>query len=492
MKSDKGAQARPQRFVGAVPLDRPSHRIWTQEQYRRARSLLSRKAIWADLLHLDRCGEQMRANPQASKVEIALMPSLIRQPALHSMTRDGDLIRAAMLRLIEVFRRDYQRRRFEKSLFRAFLPYSRWWALVAQERRRLPAIQFMRYDVHYDEKRGRGRFLETNSDYPGGFLQCALVRQAWMKTALADGMLQRLQTVSYSADRPDGFLHFLAGRARRLAGGGQRPAFAICNDQPDQRNEVLLLKRLFEGMMRRGGFQDVDFLLCRMEEVECRGGGEVRVRGRRVDLIHNELEFLDVDPENPAIAGWLAASRSPHCDFLNALGACYLTQTKRIAAVLADPAIQHELGLSGAQKRAVKRRFPPTRTLGSRDLQRHPRHWLRGIPARDLVLKPDALGMGEGVVVGRNCSPRELRRQAGRILRQNGIVQRFVPMPRRFGFQLQGEPQPIVENYGFELFFWGSQFAGPVSRSSPQGIINVSKGGKESPVLVVAAPHILT
>ncbi|HSR49908.1 MAG TPA: hypothetical protein VLV83_03715 [Acidobacteriota bacterium] len=442
-------------------------------------------------MHLDETGRRLRIHPAARTVEIALMPSLIGREALGEMARDGALIRQAMLKLIRAFRRRYRNRRLEGHLFESFLPYRRWWPLVEGERRRLPQIQFMRFDVHYDDRRGRGLFLETNSDYPGGFLQCALIRQAWIRTSLAESLLARFDTGTFAADRPQGFLHFLVRRARQLAGESRTATVAICTDHPGQRNEVLLLQRLFESVKRTGGLQDIDLLLCRMQEVECGPGGGVRVRGRRVDLIHNELEFLDVDPGDHDVAGWLRASRSRRCDFLNGLGACYLTQTKRIAAVLTDPRIQAELGLSAAQRRAARRRFPPTRTLEPSDLTRHPSTWLAGCGSAGVVLKPDALGMGQGVVLGRECTAAELLCKAPGILRQNGVIQRYVALPRRPGYQSGERPSFISENYGFELFYWGSHFAGPVSRSSPRGVVNVSKGGRESPVLVVNSRPIL-
>jgi hypothetical protein len=196
-----------------------------------------------------------------------------------------------------------------------------------------------------------------------------------------------------------------------------------------------------------------------------------------------------VDPADPEIQGWLRASRSRHVEFLNSLAAMYLTEAKRVLALLSDPAWRQTLGLDDDISGAIDQLIPFTRILPHPDgqdaqevqflgLLEHHRH--------HLVLKPDALTRGQGVYIGGKLSREQwlsaLRETAG----NHGVVQLCINTPRRENFSLRpGGLERSTDFYGVDLFYFDGDFGGPFGRSHDDMVFNVGNGGKVCPILVI-------
>jgi hypothetical protein len=107
------------------------------------------------------------------------------------------------------------------------------------------------------------------------------------------------------------------------------------------------------------------------------------------------------------------------------------------------------------------------------------------------VLKADALTRGAGVIIGDQVS-REVWLEAVEQTRKNhGVAQLKCHLPSRTGYQPDstGKVTRMAEFYGVDVFFFGAQFAGLVSRSHTNQVFNVGNGGRESPVLIVESEH---
>jgi hypothetical protein len=213
-------------------------------------------------------------------------------------------------------------------------------------------------------------------------------------------------------------------------------------------------------------------------------------KGRPVHLVHNKFDPLMIDPADPEIRAWVgAATASTKTQFLNGLGAVYLTEAKRILALLSDPTQLAYLDPEAELARSTH--LVPFTTLVT--------DWSRPGPSgRDLrqfladnkdqfVLKADALTRGAGVTVGSSVDAEAWSRAIEETSRNNGVVQQKVATPQRRGLGLdqRGDICHPTEYYGIDLFLLGDEFAGAVSRCHSDIVFNIGNGGKESPVLIV-------
>jgi hypothetical protein len=423
---------------------------------------------------------------EGRELPVSLLPTLIFHQELERAVRAGALIRQALLAILDRFVQEHRRGDLEGPLHGVFAPYRKWWDLIARERRSQPAIGLMRYD-EVREINGTWQFLETNTACPGGTISCARIREAWLASPLGQHLTQGLALHSYPIDDTAGFVKFLVRKAQALA-QKEAPNVALCWYKGFYVNELDSLRAEHAALVERGELPGGEIILCDIRDVRC-DGGRAFVGGKPVALIHNKIDQLMVDPADPEIQGWVRAATSPRVEFLNSLGALYLTEAKRALAVLSDPRWWPLLDLDAATTRAVQELVPFSRILpdpSRKDvaaeflgLLEHNRH--------HLVLKADALTRGQGVYIGSRLSAAEWRGALEATARNHGIVQVCVNTPRRQNYSVCGEDvlEQVIDFFGIDLFYFDQDFAGVVSRSHCDMVFNVGNGGRESPTLVI-------
>jgi hypothetical protein len=127
---------------------------------------------------------------------------------------------------------------------------------------------------------------------------------------------------------------------------------------------------------------------------------------------------------------------------------------------------------------------PFTRALGPNPMLDEFLAWSRP----ELVAKADCLTRGQGVYLGSTLSPEQW---AAAIAATRDVIQRAIEIPARPNLAPSAHgPEallPCQDYFGVDLFYFGNDFAGPVSRSHTRKIFNIGSGGKESPTLVVGS-----
>jgi diaminobutyrate-2-oxoglutarate transaminase len=305
--------------------------------------------------------EQHGISFEGKRLLVALTPTLLAAAELERLASRAALVRAALLEVIERFTREHHAGQLEGPLHRYFRPYARWWDLIAAERRRSEAIQLMRYDAIREEG-GSWRLLETNTCCPGGVIHCARVRAAWLASPLGRAAAGDVELAERPIDHPDGFLrhlHELASQARatRSPGAPGAPVVAICSYRGSYQNEVASLAAEQRRLVESGELAGSELAIGDAREVECDGAGAT-LRGRRINVLYNKLDPLAIDPGDPELAGWALAAASPHVELVNSLAAMYLTETKRVLALLRDERLRGELALDAATRAAIDELVP--------------------------------------------------------------------------------------------------------------------------------------
>jgi hypothetical protein len=446
--------------------------------------------------------EQHGISFEGKRLLVSLTPTLLAGAEIERLAPQGALVRAALLEVIARFLQEHRAGQLDGPMHRHFRPYARWWDLIAAERRRSEAIQLMRYDA-IREDRGRWRLLETNTCCPGGVIHCARVRAAWLASPLGREATSGGALVERPVDRPDGFLrhlHELAGQVR-TAGAAGPPVIAICSYRGSYQNEVASLAAEQRRLVERGELAGGELVIGDAREVEC-DGGVATLRGRRIDVLYNKLDPLAIDPGDPELAGWVRAAASPEVELVNSLAAMYLTETKRVLALLRDERLRSDLALDAATLAAIDELVPRSYVLPSGGGDDGGDAGVAGAsapasPADDAllaelrgnrhryVLKADAYTRGAGVYVGQQLPPTAWAEALRATAAAHGIAQECADIPRRVALDPEAAGAPLQEYWGVDLFYFGARFAGTVSRCHTDMVFNVGNGGKESPALVV-------
>ena len=283
-----------------------------------------------------------------------------------------------------------------------------------------------------------------------------------------------------AVDDPYGFVRFLSNLAKRLGGGN----IVICNHNGIYTNELQSLVRASQILNKRNEIS-TKIVTADVTDIAV-SDGLVYARDIPARIVYNKLDPQMIDPCNSSLRGWIAASRTGTCDFLNSFGAMYIGEAKSAFGALCKPEFQEYLGLPSAQRAAIERRVCTTTRVSDvyasalfPDVAMNRHHY---------VLKEDAATRGHGVIVGSDVSMAEWTSKLSDYCITNGVSQSALTIPVRTSLQVSeetGSLTDIREYFGLDAFFYGEDFAGIVSRCHSSSVFNVGNGGKEVPTIVV-------
>lgn len=421
---------------------------------------------------------------EGKTVRVSLFPTVFDAADVAELERRASLVREVLMRVIQRFRTEHHAQHYDGPLHRAFAPYEPWWDAIADEHRALPEIGLMRYDF-INEAPGVWSMLETNTACPGGTTICASARDAWLACDPIGSVGASLDLRRFPVDDPAGFVRHLYETACRAAGADD-PGIAVLNDRASLTFELDLWAAQHE-QLRRSGEIKGRLIMGDIREVEV-AHGRAWVRGTPVALIHNKVNPVDVLPSDPTVRGWLEASRTPGVEFLNSMGAMYLSEAKRVMQMICAPEIQRLLDVSPDEAHAIEALTPTTLVIPARDepgagelLERFERD------REALVVKPDALTRGQGVFLGRMVPPDQWRARIDETQQLYGVAQRElrIPQAERADLADDGVLRIAQEYYGADVYYFGDRFAGLSSRAHTHPVFNMGSGGALRPVLVV-------
>lgn len=421
---------------------------------------------------------------EGKTVRVSLFPTVFDADDVALLERRANLVRQVLMRVIHRFRGEHHAKRYDGLLHRAFAPYEPWWDEIAHERRTLPEIGLMRFDFII-EAPGVWSMLETNTACPGGTTICASARDAWLACGPIGEIGAARDLQRYPVDEPTGFVRHLYETGCRAA-GHDAPNIAVLNDRASPLTFELDLWRAQHERLRSTGQIKGELVVADLRDVEV-SGGRALVRGTPVSLIHNKTNPVDVLPSNPELRGWVEASRTPGVEFLNSMGAMYLSEAKRVMQLICMPEVHRMLEVSPEEARAIEALTPETTIVpapgdpgGAAEIERV----VRG--REGLVVKPDALTRGQGVYLGRYVSPEEWPARIEETHQLYGVSQRELRTPQAERAEVRdGAVRIEQEYYGADVYYFGEKLAGISSRAHTNPVFNMGAGGALRPVLVV-------
>lgn len=424
---------------------------------------------------------------EGSVLPVSLIPTIVPAYEVAGVAEAGRVIRKSLNRALEMFVDEHRKRRFDGMMHRLFVPYYKWWDVIAGEVRRNEHIQLMRYDA-VRSHHGRWQFMETNADCPGGTIHCARVRSAWLETDLGRSMCGGESIDDHTIDDPSGFVRFMARRAAEIH--PDAPNIAILNYRGKHKNELASLQRCHAALREKNAIENGQLLIGDLRDLQ-RDGDRFALDGVPIALIYNKLPAMTVYPAREEAATWVAAALSPGVEFLNSLGATYLAEAKRVLALLSDPRWRSELSLTESEISIITKYVPFTRLL-EEILGSGPIVDCLPLQAQhSFVLKADRLTRGNGVFLGDNLSETEWFGALETTRGHHGVIQAKCDLPLRKSLQFDAnqELSEVTEFFGVDVFFFGGDFAGIVSRSHTDQVFNVGNGGRESVVLIANGTH---
>jgi hypothetical protein len=419
---------------------------------------------------------------EGNELAVSLNPTLVTSAETERAATAGAVLRRVLNRSINQFITEHVTGQLDGPMHRFFTPYFTWWNLIASERRTHDAIQLMRYDAVRADS-GGWSFIETNTACPGGTIHCSRVRTAWLNSDVA-GAVENQSISEFAVDDPTGFVTFMARRAEEI--DPTAPNIAILNYQGDYTNELESLRRCHAALRASGQLSAGELLLGDITELRV-VGEEIHLRGVKLSLIHNKLDQLQINPEDAAVANWVAAARSTSVEFLNSLGSLYLTEAKRSLVLLSDPNWNRHLRLTDDEAAVISEYVPYTRLLQDLVQDGDGSSSLPGRARQSFVLKADSLTRGSGIFIGGRSTVGEWARAIETTRQHHGVAQLMCDLPSRPSKHVTADRQiiDVVEYFGVDVFFFGEDFAGMVGRSHTEQIFNVGNGGRETPVLVI-------
>lgn len=417
---------------------------------------------------------------EGRRLPISLRPTIVSRDEVERTAADLLIIKNCLNKLLNKLVADIQANE-ENYLTKFFAFYKPWFQLIAGEVRKNEHIMLMRYDAAAGQD-GVHKVMEPNGACPGGVIHCAYIRQAWLNSELARSIVDGIALTEFECDSPDGFINHLFD----AAGPVPDPVVAVCNYKGVFTNELASLCRRNEKLAAEGLARG-KIIACDIRDITMRGE-EAFVGQTRIDVIYNKIDHMMVNPSDPDIQGWVSASRSERCEFLNSIAALFIAEAKSIFAAMWDHQAQQVLDFSPEEISVISSRIPRTRMLvGHRD---SPTYGDLTKNRAKYVVKADALTRGAGVYVGVLEDEDSWGTALLKLASANAVVQELIDIPIRdtvhFGERTEPSPGLCREFYGIDYFFFGQRFGGVVSRCHSSMIFNVGSGGQEVPTLVVS------
>lgn len=420
---------------------------------------------------------------EGKSLPVSLNPNLLLKSEIDVVAETSSLIYSVLNKIIQKFVIEHRSKIHDGPLHRFFTPYYKWWDLIASEVRTIDYIQLMRFDATRDYH-GQWSIMETNTACPGGTIHCARIRDAWLMTKLGIKVTNKQKIYEFEVDKYYGFVLHLATLAQQI--NSESPNIAILNYNGVYTNELVSLKNCYQELLDTGRLKNGEIILGDIKDIQI-VNGQAFINDKPIALIYNKIDQLQIDPNNPEIQNWISASRLEKTQFLNSFGALYLTESKRILALMSDPKWSQYIELTENEENAISTLVPFTKLVEDYLSESVNNLNILSLEKNRFVLKADSLTRGSGVYIGDKTTLSDWKQKIQELRSFGGIAQMKCPLPTRQSqiISEKGELVEIEEFFGLDLFMFGNKFAGVVSRCHTNQVFNVGNGGKEVPVLIL-------
>ncbi|MBN2056393.1 hypothetical protein JW905_15830 [bacterium] len=312
-------------------------------------------------------------------------------------------------------------------------------------------------------------FLEFNCDSPGGAHYADIQVEELMELSLMK-QLQRDFFFMNEPYRPKVLNALLT--AWWQAGGRRNPHIAVMgNPKVTNVEEFRLFAEYFAERGLHGFFTDPWSL-----EYD---GRRLAKDGRPIDLIYRRGVLSDYSQHVEEVKPVISAYEDGNVVFANPLSA-KLGDNKNLLSLLTDERLSFLF--TAAEQEALLKHIPWTRimregltTYKGEDVDLFP--FVRE-HREQLVIKPNSMFGGKGVVIGHEATQQEWDDAIGESCHAQKVVQQYVPIPRMEFPVITPDGVTFEEkkiNHNF--FTFAGYFGGGFCRTSDSSIINISAGG---------------
>ncbi|MFI9809143.1 hypothetical protein ACIHEJ_33160 [Streptomyces sp. NPDC052301] len=351
--------------------------------------------------------------------------------------------------------------------------------LVDATRAERDRVVVARIDGYLDATTQGVRFLENNTDAPAGALFTPRINALVDKVQRRSGY-HRPDTAAFSFDDDTAFARFLIGHG--VSQGLPAEGVRIAVLQPEGAASVESVE-----LVSQLNTLGADAFLADPRSVQV-GSTGVRFARRPADLCWNKVNTGPwsalVETDEDLVDTWCRALRHDGFVHVNPMGSRYVTESKLSLAMVQEP------GLAGyfndEQRRLVASVLPWSRRLGGGCAHSEGNGAVAERPAQELVLKAPYDIRGEGVTVGRTVDARAWAAAVARGLKENHLVQEYVPPLACPVLTADGTFQPM--SVSLDSFVWGGRFAGFGAKAGTGARVNVFQGGRKLAVRVVQEP----
>ncbi|MBI2103999.1 MAG: hypothetical protein HYT90_00255 [Candidatus Omnitrophica bacterium] len=463
----------PLDYVPRSVLDAPFRRLGRRELLDRLHAVRALAGV-RGMRYFDDAG-------RSRTIDIALKPWVLTSGQLLRFHRVARLLSEALLRLAHL----HARVPAVRDIVRFEPEREAWMRLCAHPRSRpLAVIGRLDSTAVYDHARWRTgfRMLEPNAVGVGG-VHYAPAACSIALDVVGDLLTQALPGRAITAT-PDP-RQLLVDELRAVAGRLGRPLRGVALiENTDFTTGTDEFQELARDLTQRGLRAVVadprDLRLSR---------GRLTARGREVDLVYRDselAEFVAMERGGRRLAALRQAVREGRL----ISGLTWEFDQKSAWEIFTDAAYARHF--TAAERRLFREHLLWTRLVrearvsdpGGRRVDLPA--FIRRHRAR-LVLKPNTLFGGEGVVIGRTVSQRAWEQELARALRGRTryVVQALAPIPSDAFPRLTGGGIRWQERSVVSGFFFSSSGIGLVGRFSGLPVVNVSRGGGLLPALWV-------
>jgi len=333
-------------------------------------------------------------------------------------------------------------------------------------------VQVCRLDGYVDAGTGQLKILEHNADSPAGTFFTPRLNRV-IRAALADlapDLAARLATAQF--DDPMALWDFLA--AQTPDGGPMRLEIVQETGKSNVESQEMAVA------MRALGHA------CKVSDpAEI---GDANVLWNKINTVY----WRETVARRPDLLPvWSKIVTDPACNSLNHFAARAIVENKRCLAFMQDP--RHQ-GLFSAEEHALIARMCPWAAICDDAIDVT---W-RGTtgPLRDLLLgNKDAFVLkqpfdirGDGVSIGKDCSPDDWRALVAEAFEGRYTVQEHIP-PMQLPIVTRGEGWTPVTmmNTSLDTFVFGGQVEGYGAKASTLNRVNLFKGGRKLSALIGSA-----
>lgn len=342
-------------------------------------------------------------------------------------------------------------------------------------------IWITRNDAFMDQDMTYLKFIEFNTDSPGGPMYSDVQTTLIEQTAIIDELRKKYY---FSSDRfvPQ-ILYNLLRAYHEWGGKKERPNIAIVSDKAATYPEFLLIVEDYRRQGYNCEFSTPKGITYDGKHAYTEGGMPIDILYRRGWIRNWTDVWDDIKPLRKAYADGAFCC----CNSIRSL----LAAIKSLLEHLQDPEFMKMY--TPEEREAVIKHVPWTRLMGERkslamdgkttvDLVEYTRK-----NREKLVLKPMDLYGGKGVCVGHENpqSVWEETLQIGLTTDQKYVVQEYVAIPEEDLPEVDPELQWRAKKMNQNFYAFGGMHAGGMCRTSESAVINISAGGGLCPILIV-------